>query len=289
MKRALLVGINTYPGCPLRGCVNDVLLMYKILTEKMGFTQSMIKVVLDKNATKKGIMDGLQWLTRDTKPGDQLFFHYSGHGSQVVSKDWTISAETDGRDEIICPVNMDFNDPFRDQTLGQYFKGLDPGVKSTVVLDCCHSGTGLRNTWKTPIPFTEDDWVNRFMPPPPENILENPEIKLDDDLNFLVLTHSDDAVQTQKRAFVNPVLTGQGNTILISGCRDDQTSADAYIGGRYQGALTFLLAQTLMETQFRITYQTLVAQVNQKMKTQKFTQEPQLECNPNQFGINFMA
>ena len=34
------------------------------------------------------------------------------------------------------------------------------------------------------------------------------------------------------------------NIIKISGCRDTQTSADAFINGKYQGALTFSFLKT---------------------------------------------
>ena len=33
--------------------------------------------------------------------------------------------------------------------------------------------------------------------------------------------------------------------LMISGCRDSQTSADAYINKKYQGALTFHLLKVL--------------------------------------------
>lgn len=85
MKKALLIGINKYPDSPLRGCVNDVLLMHKVLTSKYGFINKDIRLLTDKEATTKGIRDALKVFTTDVTDGDTLFFHYSGHGSQVVS------------------------------------------------------------------------------------------------------------------------------------------------------------------------------------------------------------
>ena len=208
------------------------------------------------------------------------------HNSQVVVDDWTNTDEADGRDEILCPVDLDWNDPIRDHHLGAILKSVPAGVKVVVVLDCCHSGTGLRNSPVLVKPMTENDWVNRFLPPPPSNILSNPKIKIGDSLDFL-LPKENDNVQTQKRGFMVDT-TAQGDAILVSGCEDGQTSADAWIGGRYQGALTFLLAQTLMENNFVISYEKLIQVLNKKMDNQRFTQNPQLEAKKEYFGLNFL-
>ena len=47
-KRALLVGCN-YPGtrAELRGCVNDVWMMHKVLVEVKGFDPASIRVMID--------------------------------------------------------------------------------------------------------------------------------------------------------------------------------------------------------------------------------------------------
>jgi hypothetical protein len=48
-------------------------------------------------------MVAMRWLIGGTQPGDSLFFHYSGHGSQVVDHS---GDEEDGLDETICPVDF---------------------------------------------------------------------------------------------------------------------------------------------------------------------------------------
>ena len=42
--------------------------------------------------------------------------------------------------------------------------------------------------------------------------------------------------------------------VLITGCRDTQTSADAFINGRYNGALTFALVEAIRKSKGRLTY-----------------------------------
>lgn len=289
MKKAFLVGINKYPNAPLSGCVNDVVLMYKILSEKFDFDKSNIRLMTDTEATKQNILSGLKELIKGVVAGDTIYFHYSGHGSQVVVDDWTNNDEPDGRDEIICPIDLDWNDPLRDHQLSYLFKLIPEGVKIVVVLDCCHSGSGLRNMTKLHTGLMDGcDWVNRFLPPPPSNILSNPKIEIDDDLCFLLPTLDINDRQTQKRGFIVDT-SEQGNVILIGGCEDGQTSADAFIGGRYHGALTYLMVETLADSNFNISYQKLVHTINNKTNQLKFTQNPQLECKKEYFDVNFLA
>ena len=53
MKKALLVGINDYPGTSndLAGCVNDTVNLRSLLMKEFGFDASGIRVITDKRAT----------------------------------------------------------------------------------------------------------------------------------------------------------------------------------------------------------------------------------------------
>jgi len=97
--KALLVGINAYPGAPLAGCVNDVTDMAAYLTKEAKFDPAGIRLLVDARATKAEIETRLKWLVKDAKPGDRLVFHYSGHGTQVADR---TGDEIDGLDEVIC-------------------------------------------------------------------------------------------------------------------------------------------------------------------------------------------
>lgn len=290
MEKALLVGINEYSNAPLRGCINDCLLMYKILSEYYEFNTNLMRVLTDNECTKKNILENLKWLISDIQPGDTVFFHYSGHGSQVVADDWTNTEEADGRDEILCPIDLDWNDPLRGHELGALFNKLPRGVKILIIIDACHSGTGLRNSWKKPstLHSEEHDWVNRFLPPPPSNILSNPKIRIDNNLNFVFPEINSRSPQTQKKAFLVETVQ-QGEAILISGCQENQTSADAWLGNRYHGALSYTLAQTLIESNRNITYQRLITVINRKLDKMTFTQNPQLECKREYFDKKFLS
>jgi hypothetical protein len=152
-KKALLVGINDYKQVnDLRGCVNDVLDMHFSLRSLFGFQTREIRVLTDSRATKDNILHRLKWLVQGAKAGDYLIFHFSGHGSQIRDRDGDEEL-TDHLDELICPHDMDWDGSYiTDDTLNSIFKGVPEGVLLEVFLDCCHSGTGLREMGLTPPP-----------------------------------------------------------------------------------------------------------------------------------------
>ena len=142
-KRALLIGINQYQiaGADLRGCVNDVQDLAAALVEFYGFNKKDITTLTDAAATKKAMQAGIAALVRDSKKGDVAVLHYSGHGSNVPDDN---DDEADGRDEILCPTDLDWKDPMRDDWLRSTLDGMKDGVNFTAIMDCCHSGTNTR-------------------------------------------------------------------------------------------------------------------------------------------------
>ena len=140
MNRGLLVGINSYPGAPLRGCVNDVLDMAQFLTKACGFAMNDIRLLTDDRATTTGILERIGWLLTGLKAGDRVIFHYSGHGAQMATRN--PQGEVDGLDEVICPVDFDWKDEhtIRDKQFAQIFSAVPRGVEFVWVSDSCHSG-----------------------------------------------------------------------------------------------------------------------------------------------------
>ncbi|XP_047317572.1 metacaspase-4-like [Impatiens glandulifera] len=140
-KKAVLVGCN-YPGtkAELKGCVNDVNRMYKYLVDRSGFSKDDITVLIDTNSsytqpTGRNIRKALDDLIRSVKPGDFLFFHYSGHGTRLPAE--TGEKDDTGYDECIVPCDMNLitDDDFRD-----FVNKIPNGCYITMVSDSCHSG-----------------------------------------------------------------------------------------------------------------------------------------------------
>merc|ERR1712063_24596 len=92
-------------------------------------------------ATRKEILDGCAWLVSGVSSGDKLFFHYSGHGTQVADTD---GDEEDGMDEALCPADFRVNGVIVDDLLHEVLvRKVPAGVQLTAIMDCCHSGTVL--------------------------------------------------------------------------------------------------------------------------------------------------
>ena len=68
------------------------------------------------------------------------------------------------------------------------------------------------------------------------------------------------------------------NHALFSACQDNQTSADAFINGTYNGAFTYYLAKHLRDNQGVITRAELIKRVQASVAFNGFSQVPQLEC-----------
>lgn len=149
--RALLIGINDYASVkPLNGTHNDINSMQRLLQQDWGVASSDIKILLDKQATKKGILKAFdQWLVEPSAPGDRIFFYYSGHGYYI--KDQPNGDEKDGFDEAIvaydagAKANGDWINMVRDDEIGERLDKLQ-GRSVLVMMDSCHSGTATRGS-----------------------------------------------------------------------------------------------------------------------------------------------
>ena len=76
-----------------------------------------------------------------------------------------------------------------------------------------------------------------------------------------------------------------GQVILISGCTDNQTSADARISNEYAGAMTSAFIDTYSST---VTLKELVIGMRKYLTVGGFSQIPQLSCG-NEFDINTLV
>jgi len=65
------------------------------------------------------------------------------------------------------------------------------------------------------------------------------------------------------------------NIVSISGCKDDQTSADAYISGKYAGALTWSFLEAIKEHNYSVNISGLVDTIRKLLKG-KYDQLPML-------------
>ncbi len=264
-KKALLVGINDYKQVKdLRGCVNDVTNMRSVLRTYRGFTNDEIRVLVDGRATKENILYRLKWLVDGAAPGDTLVFHFSGHGSQIRDRDK--DELRDHLDELICPYDMNWDDGYiTDDKLREIFDTLPKKAVAEVFLDCCHSGTGLRDLGlERPAELgLEHPAVDRFLPPPEDILcrLEGEQRELKPTWRFM------------------PTDNRPSSNILWAGCEDFQTSADAYIHGSYNGAFTFYVCKHIRDAGGNVSRSELIRRTRDSLVHNRYSQTPQLECD----------
>jgi metacaspase-1 len=255
-RRALCVGINDYPyaGNDLNGCVNDAKAWAEMLAKNFNFAAGDVKLLLDKQATRKNTLDALKKLLTGAAAGDHLVFTNSSHGSYVADK----SGDEEKYDEIICPYDIDDNE-IADDDFRQLFANLPKDVSLTVILDNCFSGTATRAAVGDILPGmrTPDDRRVRFLSPALRGlpVLENP------------------WKAKPKTQIKYP--QSKMNEVLLSGCTDKEYSYDAYFGGIYHGAMTYYALQAIRSANFQLTY----AQLEQRIRNliEDYPQHPQLE------------
>lgn len=294
-KKALLVGIN-YTGTSnaLRGCINDVKNMSNFIVQYWGYKWEDIVILTDdqtanaRRPTKDNIIRAMQWLVKDARPNDSLVFHYSGHGG--VTKDLDGDEES-GFDDVIYPLDFQTNGHIVDDDMHDIMvKQLPPGCRLTALYDSCHSGTALdlpyvystKGIVKEPnlLKDAGSGALNAFMAYERGNISG----AISSIGNVIKRVTRDNDVDRNR---VIQLKTSPADVISISGCKDDQTSADAKENGVSTGAMSWSFIQTL-SAQPQQSYLSLLNNMR-TLLSQKYSQKPQLSCShPQDMNLQFL-
>ena len=159
--RALLVGIDyqnrSTSGLikPLCGGLNDIDDLHQLMVEDLGIPAEKIHVLRESQATRAAIIGEFQqWFIEGTKAGDQLFFHYSGHGVLVPDLYKNQSSDPTKKNdpqfqkiaEALVPYDTaidrqqkQINNIIRDSDLQPLLQQLNDR-ELTLFIDSCHSG-----------------------------------------------------------------------------------------------------------------------------------------------------
>ncbi|MFO0819476.1 MAG: caspase family protein [Pirellulales bacterium] len=143
----LFIGINQFADPNIRklsACVADAEKMAALMKTHGKLDQ--VFVLTDKQATREAIEKLIRrTLPEITRPGDEVFVYWSGHGGRCADEN---GDEKDGFDEFLVPydgqtANMS-STMVLDDTFGRWMQNLD-GRKVAVILDTCHSGGQAAN------------------------------------------------------------------------------------------------------------------------------------------------
>ncbi|KAF9068240.1 caspase domain-containing protein [Rhodocollybia butyracea] len=177
----VIVGINKYddPRTPaLQGCVNDALLFRHYVIHDLSVPANQITLLLSPagneilpptlqaiplphntpSPTRENILNALYHLhdSPNIKPDDSIIIFYAGHGQTYYATDGFTPRNT-GSIEAISPVDrntwkpntngtaeivVDISDREINVIFGEIAKKKCNNI--TLILDCCHSGSGVR-------------------------------------------------------------------------------------------------------------------------------------------------
>ena len=241
-NRMLMTGINTYPSCPLQGCVNDIKnVTARLLTPgdpRYGFQPVEVTTLLDNNATTSNMKSALQAFVSGVSPLDRLYFHYSGHGATADNCDLPGQFQN-----CICPVDFDFSPEkmITDKFFHQLFSTLPNGIIFNWFSDSCHSA--------------DLDRIMTMRPHKPR-----------------LFPGSKDRSRQVQTVVPGALL----NVALMSGCGLDQTSADTQdpVTGQPCGAATWGYLAALTQLPASAPWTQLGQLLDRILRQHGYTQQP---------------
>jgi len=179
-------------------------------------TQGFKKVTkrLTKKATRNRVLADIKAAAAKLKQSDIFFLTYSGHGGQVPNTGNDL--EPDGFDETWCLYDGELIDDELYAVLNQFAKG----VRIFVLSDSCHSGTVLRAIQFSALGVKPVR--PRMMPR---------------DVALRVYMDHQKFYDKIQRTRSSPRKRMRATALLISGCQDNQTSADGDRNGLFTETL----------------------------------------------------
>lgn len=293
-RKALLIGINYFGSKnQLRGCINDANAMMRFLMDQFGYKKEDIVILTDDQRdarsipTRANILRAMQWLVSEARPNDSLVFHYSGHGG--LEKNLT-GEEESGYDSCIYPVDFQVAGSIIDDIMHDVLvRPLPPGARLTTFFDSCHSGSALD------LPFAYST----------KGVIKEPNVLRDvgkDGLNAVMSYASGNigGVMSSLSSAFTKATRGDTNreqviiknssaadVIMLSGSKDDQTSADTTEFGLATGAMSYSFIN-VMASQPNQSYISLLNNMRGAM-TGKYSQKPQLSSShPIDVNLKFI-
>lgn len=231
---------------PLNGCVNDSNNIKKSIK-----TSEWVQYT-DKTATIGNAIQSFIDISKKIKEGDVLFLHHSRHGSSLEGDYLTKDEEKD-------EAAVMYDGFIVDDCFMRMFKTL-PKCTVIYINDSCFSESQYK-ALRLDIDVEELEKISALQitpkvlssqyKPSKNNILDEGQLaKLIPDEKTLLAT-----------------------IISISGCRDTQTSSDAFLDGKYQGALTWGFLKMLKDNPL-IKIADIQSTLRKILKKKGFEQEP---------------
>jgi len=257
---AILIAANDYQNLPerwwLKGPRNDVDLVATYLTTEapVPFPADHVTVLTDgpegaTPATLGAIRQAFAEVTATVQPGDFVYLHFSGHGTQApATHDDT---ELDGLDELFLPVDIGkwddgvgaVQNALVDDEIGQMIDALrGKGADVWVVFDSCHSGTATRAV------ETDDEVRVRQLDP---SVLGMDPAAMED-VASRGLGDDPRATPQEEMADTAPAADGMGSFVAFYAAQTNEVTPEKNMpkgnpARRPHGVFTYTLFETLAE------------------------------------------
>ena len=152
--RALIIGINDYEDSKipdLETAVDDARSMAELLGKRYGF---QVKLLLNREATKKAIYQELRNLAVSAKPDDSVLIYYAGHGDldRTYNDGWWIPADATGGDPITYLDNIQVQKSMRSMQARHVL----------LISDSCYSGTLFGQARSIPQVIDDKYYLNLY-------------------------------------------------------------------------------------------------------------------------------
>lgn len=273
-RKAAIFGIDKYmiEGADLSGCANDAYDFADTLWS-LGWPKSGVHIIVNEQATTDRWYKEMEWLTKDTGPGDIRIYAQSPHGSNKF--DYS-GDEPDRRDEMPIFHNFDWDNESThivdDDIRENYTKKLHKEAFGDVVLDTCFSGTGARSLFRASMATQARYLRNPYQQPVLNRFAWDPN-------------------QSRKwfgNSNVDREIAGETteNNGTLYACRDDQVAYETavQVNGVWivRGLMTYNLCNILRETRGDISRRDLGQELAARVANES-DQIPGYECTNEQY------
>ena len=279
-KLALLIGINYFnTQHELGGCINDVHNLKKTLVNKFSYQESNIQTLTDDEnsesnnyPTGNNIKNALENFIKNIKNNNvkEVWISYSGHGTNLddISGD-----ENDNKDEAIVPVDYQ-NGMITDDLWNKYMQEIPETCHVTCLFDCCHSGTMSDLKYNYKYIKTPPSRVRKYR----QQIVRYGYYWKRYYIPYWVTVPSETRWNREENTNVPNI---KCSIFTISGCKDNQTSADVYNTekNKWGGALTNAFIETIDNVENELSCIDLCKNLNNIMINKKYSQRPMICCN----------
>jgi 23S rRNA U2552 (ribose-2'-O)-methylase RlmE/FtsJ len=207
------------------------------------------RVFLTRKATADALTEAIREAADELGEGDMLFVSYSGHGGQVPD---TSDDEPDRLDETWCL----FDRQLVDDELYTLWSQFRAGVRILVLSDSCHSGSAARDALET---IGVETLAAATATSGARGTAElRLKVLPEEYVPKVYAQHRELYDDLQAGATANDRTEIPVHVLLISGCQDNQTSADGDRNGLFTQTLRTVWGDGAFTGDYRSFWKTIV-------------------------------